>query len=97
MNIVMLNALRANQCSQGAVQSVVRCQDLTSKQLVKFNIVCQIICSRASSCCKLHIGTLSRLNVEALKRALNFGTMVHGDAYETACCRRLYCLHVNEP
>ena len=35
--------------------------------------------------------------MESLKRALNFGTTVHADAYETACCRRLYCLHVNEP
>ena len=61
--------------------------------LVKFNIVCQIICSRASSCCKLHINVLSRLNVEALK---TLALMVHADVYETACCRRLYCLHVNE-
>ena len=93
----MWHALPANQCSQGAVQNVVCCQDLTLKQLVEFNIVCQIICSRALSCCKLHINALCRLNVEALKRALNFGTAVHADAYETACCRCLYCLHVNEP
>ena len=43
MNIVMWHALRANQCSQGAVQNFVCCQDLTLKQLVEFNIVCQII------------------------------------------------------
>ena len=39
----MWHALRANQSSQGAVQNFVCCQDLTLKQLVEFNIVCQII------------------------------------------------------
>ena len=53
--------------SHGAVQSVVCHQDLTSKPMVAPLKV--IICPlRASSHCKHDMGTLSWLNVEALKR-----------------------------